>query len=80
MKSSLHHRLLAALLLAFSFAAAAPGPAAAQFGLNIHLGPQPPPRREYAGRPPHRGCFWVRGHYVARGHRWVWINGHWRCR
>ncbi len=79
MTSSLH-RILRSALLAVSLAGIAAAPAAAQFGINIHLGPQPPPRREYVGRPPHRGCFFRHGHYVARGRHWVWVPGHWICR
>jgi hypothetical protein len=55
-------------------------PGAAQVGINFRLGPQPPPRREYFGHPPRPGCFFRRGHYVARGRHWVWIRGRWICR
>ncbi len=80
MKSSFLTRALTSAALVASLAAAGAGPAAAQFGINLHLGPQPPPRREYAGRPPRPGCFFRRGHYAARDHRWVWVRGHWVCR
>ncbi len=80
MKSSFVARALASVALVASLAAASAGPAAAQFGINIHLGPQPPPRREHVGHPPRPGCFFRRGHYVPRGHHWVWAPGHWVCR
>jgi hypothetical protein len=66
--------------LAGCLVGAAANPGSAQIGVNIHLGPQPPPRREVYGRAPRHGCVWGRGHYVARGNRWVWIPGHWLCR
>jgi len=79
MKSSFLTRVVTSIALIASLAVAATDSASAQLGLNIHLGPQPPPRREYAGPPPHRGCFFVRGHYAARYNHWVWVRGHWRC-
>lgn len=57
-------------------ALAAPGSAQ----INIRLGPMPPPRVEHYGPPPHRGCFWRRGHWVARGPHWFWVHGRWICR
>jgi len=73
-------RLLASAALAASLAVAAAVPAAAQFGINVHLGPQPPPRHEHMGRPPRPGCFFRRGHYVQRYNHWVWVRGRWVCR
>jgi hypothetical protein len=66
--------------LAGLFLGAITVPATAQVGVNIRIGPQPPPRREYMGHPPRPGCFFRHGHYAARGHRWVWIPGRWICR
>ncbi len=65
--------------LAGCLVGAAANPGSAQMGINIHLGPQPPPRHEVYGRPPRHDCVWGRGHYVARGNHWVWIPGHWIC-
>jgi hypothetical protein len=76
MKSLLRAALAALILLGGVSVAATP--ASAQ--VTIRLGPQPPQPREFYGRPPHPGCFWVRGHYVARYNHWVWVRGHWRCR
>jgi hypothetical protein len=73
-------RSLWSLGLAGCMFGAATMPGAAQVGVTIHLGPQPPPRVEHYGPRPRPGCFWGRGHYVARGHHWVWIPGHWVCR
>ncbi len=73
-------KLLWSLGLISCFLGAVALPGSAQVGFNIHLGPQPPPRREVYGHPPRRDCHWDRGHYVPRGNRWQWIPGHWNCR
>jgi hypothetical protein len=73
-------KILLGIGLATCFLGAVTIPATAQLGINIHLGPQPPPRREFVGHPPRPGCAWRRGHYVPRGNHWVWIPGHWMCR
>lgn len=73
-------KLLGALGLASCLLGASVTPASAQISVNLHLGPQPPPRHEYYGPPPRGGCFWGRGHWVPRGHHWVWVPGHWICR
>ncbi len=73
-------KILWSIGLASCFLGAVAMPASAQMGINIHLGPQPPPRHEYMGHPPRNNCVFRRGHYVARGNHWVWIPGHWMCR
>ena len=73
-------RFFWSITLAAACCAAIAAPGEAQVGVNIHLGPQPPPRHEYYGRPPRPGCFWRRGHYVQRYNHWVWVSGRWICR
>jgi hypothetical protein len=73
-------KLCSSVIAASCLVVALSAPSAAQVGLNIHIGPQPPPRREYMGRPPRPGCFFRRGHYVQRYNHWVWVRGRWICR
>jgi hypothetical protein len=71
--------LMHGLAVAGCLVAAAANPAGAQVGVNIHLGPAPPPRYERVGPPPRHGCFFRRGHWTPRRDRWAWIPGHWVC-
>jgi hypothetical protein len=73
-------KILVGIGLAACFLGTVSVPASAQLGVNIHLGPQPPPRREFIGRAPRRDCTWRRGHYVPRGNHWLWVPGRWICR
>ena len=49
----------------------APMPAVA-----VQYQPPPPPRYE-AVPHPRRGMAWEQGHWEWRGHRHVWVPGHW---
>jgi WXXGXW repeat (2 copies) len=40
----------------------------------------PPPRREVIGVAPGPSYVWVRGYWVFRDHRWVWVPGHYQLR
>ena len=42
----------------------------------VQYGPPPPPRYEVVPRP-RRDMVWVPGYWDWRGHRHVWVQGHW---
>lgn len=44
--------------------------------MNVQYSAPPPARRE-AMPAPRRGQVWVPGYWMPRGHRHVWVAGHW---
>ena len=67
-------RTLLTSIIAASFAAVAlPGAAAPNIVVNI--GP-PPPRVEVI-HAPRVGYVWAPGYWDWRGHRHIWVGGHW---
>ena len=70
--------LLKMLLLAAMMSVAVPALAQLHVGLNIQVGPPPPPREEVLPRP-HGNVIWIDGYYRWHPHRhaYVWVRGHW---
>ena len=70
----LHRKLLLGALAAGALALG-PVPAAAEVGIFLEVAP-PAPRYEVLP-PPRRGYVWQPGFWDWRGHRHVWVRGHW---
>ena len=66
-------KILLAGLIAASFASV---PLAA-FARPIVVTVAPPAPRYEVVRAPRRGSVWAPGHWEWRGHRHVWVGGHW---
>ncbi|SFU51279.1 YXWGXW repeat-containing protein [Pseudoduganella namucuonensis] len=68
--------LYAAALLALSSAAFAPAQALAQVDFSVVIGNAPPPLRHEVIPRPRPGYVWSPGYWDWRGHRHVWVPGH----
>ena len=67
--------IYAAAILAVS-AAFAPMQASAQVDVNLVIGTAPPPLRFESVPPMRHGYVWAPGYWDWRGHRHVWVSGH----
>jgi WXXGXW repeat (2 copies) len=67
--------LIAGLFVGTLAGIGAPGVANAAPDVYLNIAP-PPPRSEVIPGP-RRGYVWVPGYWAARGHRHVWMAGHW---
>lgn len=65
---------LAATIALLSLSTLATVPSVAQAQIVVQVAP-PPPRYERVP-PPRRGQVWAPGHWEWRGHRHVWVQGH----
>jgi hypothetical protein len=68
--------LLSAIIAAATIGAVAtPLPSFAAVRVYVNIGP-PPPQVEIVP-PPRYGYVWAPGYWDWRGHRHVWMQGHW---
>ena len=70
-------KLLVSLMIAAGTigAIAAPLPSVAAVGVFVDIAP-PPPRVEVVPAP-RVGYVWAPGYWDWRGHRHIWVRGHW---
>ena len=68
--------LFLASLVAATLAGAAV-PAAARSNVELYVNFAPPPARYHYVPAPRAGFVWVPGYWHWRGHRHVWVRGHW---
>lgn len=64
--------------VALSLFTAAPTIGQVRWGVDIHLGTPPPPRREIIIERPYPDAVWEPGYYNHYGRRYTWVPGRWR--
>lgn len=72
----LHSRAFKALALVSCLATASFAPTAFA-AVDVYLNVAPPNERIEVVPPPRAGYAWAPGYWAWRGHRQLWVQGHW---